>query len=507
VTAKRLYFAVAACAGVAYLGALWNRFALDDVYIVLMNPLVRSPAGIWRAFTNSYWAGNINTTVYRPLAVATFALDWQVNGAGPFGTAWFHAVNVGWHIGASLLVALLARRWRGDAAALAAGVLFAVHPVHVEAVANIVGRNELMAACFTLLALYAALERQSVGWTAAALAGGILSKENAAAAPVLIAGAWLLGIRPVPARRRLLAFVGTWVVLAGGYALLRWIVFRAYDEGVAGVAPVFVGQSAVTIRLTALAALADVGRLLLFPLHLQADYSPQERTAVTGFLDPRLLLGLAALAIWATLLVLAWRRRSELGGGRRLEAFGLGWVAVAYAPVANLIFPIGVLIAERTLYLPSVGLALAAGSLLARLERRRLYAALGLLGFAGGLRTALRVPVWRDTPVASVALLNDAPRSYISLSDAGWQFLYAHRPEQALDAFDRAGSLYTQDQRVYFAAAHAAFALGRSALADSFLARAERLCGRCPLSYHNQITAAQFLGYPAVADSLQAHRR
>jgi len=84
------------------------------------------------------------------------------------------------------------------------------------------------------------------------------------------------------------------------------------------------------------------------------DYSPAERTIVQNLSDGRFLLGLACLALWAWLLVMAWRRQ-------RSEAFGLGWIAIAFLLVSNLLFSDGVLLAERTLYLPSVGLALAAG--------------------------------------------------------------------------------------------------------------------------------------------------
>src|SRR5204863_7486006 len=149
--------------------------------LVVANPLVHGLSGVWRAFALPYFPAKLDTSVYRPLAIATYALDWSVGSAG-----WFHAVNLMWHIGASVLVALRARRWAGDAAGLVAGLVFAVHPVHVEAVANVVGRNELMAAVFTLLAVYAALEHGSVLWSAAALAAAVLSKENGAVAPGLI---------------------------------------------------------------------------------------------------------------------------------------------------------------------------------------------------------------------------------------------------------------------------------------------------------------------------------
>src|SRR5207245_10146552 len=117
---------------------------------------------------------------------------------------------------------------------------------------------------------------------------------------------------------------------------------------------VFLDQSPLMVRLTAVAALADIARLLVFPLTLRADYSPKERTAVAGFGGPLFLAGLACLALWAALLWLLVRRQ------RRVEALGVAWIGIALAPVANLLFTVGVLVAERTLYFPSVGLALAA---------------------------------------------------------------------------------------------------------------------------------------------------
>jgi hypothetical protein len=493
---RRVYLSVGASAVVVYLGALWNRFALDDLYIVVLNPLVRNPSGLWRAFGASYWAGNLNTTVYRPLAVASYALDWMVGSA-----AWFHAVNLLWHAAATVLVAALARRWAGDVAGLIAGLIFAVHPVHVEAVANVVGRNELMAATFVLLAVYAALEHGSVLWSGLAFACGLLCKENAIVTPALIAWAWLIGLRSVPERRALTRFAASWAIVGAAYFGLRYIVFRSYGEGIVAVAPVFIGQTPATVRLTALSTLSDVARLLVFPLHLRADYSPQERTAVTAVTDVRLWLGVLVVAVWGLLLAFALKR------GRRLEAFGLGWIAIAYSPVANLLFPIGVLLGERTLYLPSVGLALAAGGVLQQLPARRLALTAGALFLIGGARTVLRVPVWRDNLTATASLLEDAPMSYRTYDLVGWQFLWGRQTEQALGAFMRATDLFPRDQRVYLAAADAAFTLGRFTLGDSLLARADAICPQCPASYSNQAGAARLRGDSASADSLLSHAR
>lgn len=489
---RRLYAVVGLCAVVVYLAALWNHFVYDDTVVIVSNPLVHGWSGVWQAFARPYWPVELGGKLYRPLATATFVVDSHVDGA-----AWFHAVNLLWHAGASVGVAAVARRWAGAGAALLGGILFAVHPVHVEAVAYVVGRSELIGAFLALFAVYVAVERGSVGWSALALALAVLSKENAAVVPALVVWAWIVGIRPVPPRRRLVAFVASWVLVAILYGVVRWAVLHTYTQG-GGLAPVFVGQSPVAVRLTAIAALADVARLLVFPLVLRADYSPAERTLVTSGTDPRFLLGVLALTIWASLLVLAWRRR------RRVEAFGLGWIAVAYLPVANLLFPVGILTAERTLYLPSVGLALAAGAAAQAVPGRRLALLATLVLLAAAARTALRVPVWRDDTSLTLSMLDDSPRSYYGLARAAVQFQEARQPRRALEIFRRAMGAYDRSAMVFVAASDAALSSGQTALADSLLRRAARLCGRCENEFHFQETVARWRGDSAVADSLAA---
>jgi hypothetical protein len=499
-SSRHLYATVAACAVVVHLGALWNRWAFDDVYIIALNPLVHSPAGIWRAFLQPYWPPDFGGAMYRPLVVASLALDWFTHHV-----AWFHLVNLVWHAAASVAVAVLARRWSGEgggpAAALVAGLVFAVHPVHVEAIANVVGRAELMAGLFTLLGVYAALVRQSIGWSAVAIAGGLLSKESAAIAPALIVWAWIVGVAPRPSTRgRLAAFVGSWGALAAAYVAIRWTVLHPYAR-FESHAPVFAFQSALTVRLTAVAALADVARLLVFPLTLRVDYSPAERTVVTWPFDGRFALGLLAFAIWAGLLVLAWRK------GRRVEAYGIGWIALAFLPVANLLFPTGVLVAERTLYLPSAGLAIALGAWVRDLPLQRLRVLVAILVAAGAARSALRVPVWRDDLSATLSIFDDSPRSYRGPARMLGIYLSTRRPRQALEAASVAIGTFDKDAGLYLGAATAALAAGRPGLADTLFAQAERLCARCVGYYRFEAARARARGDTAVADSLLARVR
>jgi protein O-mannosyl-transferase len=495
---RRLYLAVIACALVPYIPALWNGFAMDDLYIIVWNPLVHSVQGVWHAFGGPYWPPDLGGQMYRPLPLADFAMDWAISRGHPL---WFHAMNLVWHAGVAVIVSSLVRRWANWPAALAAGLVFAVHPVHVEAVANVVGRAELMAAAGVCLAVYAAVVRQNVLLSGAALLLGLLSKENAVVAPVLIGWAWIVGLpsRPPPTRR-ILAFVASWVVIAGAYIAIRSIVLQPYAR-LNATAPVFLGESAFAGRLTAVAALGDVLRLLVFPLTLRVDYSPAERSIVRSLLDGRFVLGLACIVLWAALLVMAWRRQ------RRLETYGLGWIAIAFLPVSNLLFSSGVLLAERTLYLSSVGLALAAGAALARLPAPRFRNVLALLVLAGGIRSAVRTPVWHDDFSVTQSILQDSPESYRGPARMAALYQSHRQPDRALAALRIASRTYDRDPSLFIAGADAALTLGQSRLADSLLSRAELLCSRCPGYYRTQALAARSRGDSAVADSLLARMR
>src|SRR2546429_4940900 len=106
----------------------------------------------------------------------------------------------------------------------------------------------------------------------------------------------------------------------------------------------FVGEPGLTVRLTAVSAFTDVLRLLIFPLTLRVDYSPEERTVVTTPLDWRFAGGLVCAFAWGGALGVAWKR------ARKLEAFGLGWTAIALLPVANLLHTARVYPAQRPPY-------------------------------------------------------------------------------------------------------------------------------------------------------------
>ncbi|HET7825991.1 MAG TPA: hypothetical protein VFK90_11690, partial [Anaeromyxobacter sp.] len=185
----------AAVAAAAFANTLPNQPVLDDGWAVLDNPVVRT-LDVRRALGAQYGhaGGATLQGPYRPVATLTWALQYALHGRTPPG---YHLVNVLLHAVATALVVVLARRLllaaapqRASPGALGAGLLFALHPVHVEAVAPIVARTELLAAVGGLGALLLALgphRRARLAGASAALLAGVLSKETAAAVPLLYA--------------------------------------------------------------------------------------------------------------------------------------------------------------------------------------------------------------------------------------------------------------------------------------------------------------------------------
>jgi tetratricopeptide (TPR) repeat protein len=187
---------------------------------------------------------------------------------------------------------------------------------------------------------------------------------------------------------------------------------------------------------TVLGVVPEWGRLLLWPASLQADYGPPQ-IPIGGPFEGRHALGAGILLLWGALLVLAVRR------GERLIAAGLLWIPIALSPVSNLLFPTGILLAERTLFAPSIGLALIVAGLVDALPRRRtaVMGVVGLLVLLGGLRSHSRVEVWRDQQTFFDQMVVDGARSYRSWYSAG---LYA----RLLGDTDRARQLFAESWRL-----------------------------------------------------------
>jgi len=445
--------ALALFAAIVFANALTNGFVLDDRGILFGNPLVQQLGESWRAFAMPYWPEALGGGQYRPLGILGFALDWRLSGGDP---AWFHAVNIAWHVLATALVWRLARDLMTSPAAIVCAALFAVHPVHVEAVANVVGRLELMAAVFTLGALLAHRAGSLLAIPLFAL--GVLSKENAVVAIALIVVNDVL-LRPQTSdlRPRRKLYSGYAVVLAA-YLLTLAIVFndRPFHVMTGTLADASLGERLWTVATV----IPHYVRLLIAPASLSADYEAQVIPAAHGMTAAG-VIGLMLLASYVVAVVTAWRRHRPL-------AFALLWIGIAIAPVANVFFVSGITLAERALYLPSVGAMLALGIAFDVLLTQRKAIALGVAAaalMAGVLRTWSRTPVWRDDRAYVITLLTDHPESYRAHWVAGRVHRAAGRPADAAREFTLARRLFSGDHRVYSESADLAAAIGNASAA------------------------------------------
>jgi protein O-mannosyl-transferase len=474
-----LPWALVALAAIApYLNALPCGFAYDDGGLILKNPGVDPGQPWWRSLTSPYWPAEQQAGLYRPLTSLTYRIQRGMTGDAPLP---FHLANVLLHAGVALLVLGLVRRMAPARPNLSLGIalLFAVHPLHTEAVTNVIGRAELLAALFGLggylLWLRGPATPRRGLLIGAAFALAAASKESALAW-VIVIGAHRIGLLGDGRGYRQLATREA----AGGSAALRGALTA--DAAIAAGLVLYLAARALTLGallletpvslvdnplhdaaplarlLTAFGLLGRGAALTLAPLRLSADYSFDAIRVQTGPAGT----GLIALAAAVALGALAWR-------ARRSRPVYL-WAAVLYGawvlPVSNLLLPIGTIFAERLLYLPSLGLLIAAAAgveaLAARARRARI--ALWLLlavGLCFCARTVERNPVWTSDATLFTATAAAQPRSAKARSNLATLRAQAGRWPEAEAEYRAALAIYPSYLAALNGLGHALLMQGR----------------------------------------------
>jgi hypothetical protein len=457
--ADRLLFLVTAILALgASVASLGNGFALDDLPIIRDNPRVHTLAAPWTFLGQTYWPSDQGPALYRPLTLLGFAVQWVLGGGSP---AVFHLTSVLLYVVASLAAAWLALQILPRPAAFLVAALFAVHPVHVEAVGNVVGQSEVIVGALVAFATGWYVRARKAGLLGAgdglvlglSYAAALAAKEHAVVLPALLVLAELLLVAdPTPVRQRverLLPVILTLAAVLIGFWAIRTVV----TGGLVGrdIHPAF-RAGGLSLRVhTMLGVVPEWVRLLLFPLHLSADYNPQQVRVLTAAGWSGALGGfLVLVAGWGAWLL---RRRVPT------VSFGLLWAAVTLFPVSNLLIPTGILLAERTLFLPSLGVLLAVGGaasgLLPGLQRqparRRwlVFAGLWLVLAAWVIRSAVRQPVWKDNATLFARTLVDAPRSYKAVAAHAVMLLEAGQEVEGEREYRRALGLFPDDPNLF----------------------------------------------------------
>jgi Flp pilus assembly protein TadD len=430
--------ALVALALLATATGLHNGFTFDDGPIILANWRVHELHHIARVFAESYWPPELGGRLYRPLTMVAFTLEWWAGGGSPVA---FHVVNVVLYAAVTVALYALARQFLPAWAAWVAAALFAVHPVHVEVVANGVGQAELLAALTVVLATWWYVARRAVGslrgrdvvGLALLYVAGCLSKEHAIVLPALLLAAEMTVVAAPHRRRELWPLAVTLGAVAIAYLAVRASVL----QGVVGEIPAveFRGASMATRWWTMLAIAGQWLRLLVWPVHLAAVYSPPATPVLHG---PTLAVVPALVAIPA--FVWLARRGPAI-------AFGLAWAGICLLPTSNVLVPTGVYLAERTLFLPSVGVVMAIAAAVATVEIRvmTVRVAMALVLVAALMRSAMRQRVWHDDAALFASAVADEPRSYAAHYQWARALLAAGQHDTGVREAERAVQLYPDD--------------------------------------------------------------
>ena len=446
---------IAACCALVYFNTLTHEFVWDDNFQIVRNPFLHSDEPLGRLFVTDVWGythpdqkGTSN--YYRPLQMVTYRLTGQVAGLNPSA---FHGVNLLFHILATLAGYLVV--WQLTKAywvAISAAALFAVHPIHTEAVDWIAALPELGCCLFFFLSfwLFLLAEESSAGVGAKAaqtptlrlralslfaFAVALFWKEMVLTLPILI-GAYLFVVsdagqplisRVVKSTRRVLPYLA----VVASYLLVRYLVLGFLSR----VQHVWV-MSPSEFVMSVLYLAGKYWWKLILPLHLNNFHLFDP---VRSFADLRFLGAVGLLVVIIGWIVFAWRRFP-------LAAFAAGWVFVTLLPVFNIRGVGANVFSERYLYIPSLGFCMLAAWLVAQAlqwmpSRVRGIAGLSVLALASllySVQTIRRNGDWKNEFALFSSAVAESPQSAQMWTSFAQSCLEKGMPAEAERAYHEA---------------------------------------------------------------------
>ena len=393
-----------------------NEYAVDDTIVIVQNDFTKQgTAGLKSIFTTDAFEGHFGergkTLVaggrYRPLSIATFAIEQSFFGSNHPGYS--HIINALLYGATGVMIFLLLgllfpakadeKPWQQ--LALWITLLYLVHPIHTEAVANIKGRDEVMGMLFSMSALYLAVlavKKEKVLWLLPATACyflALLSKENAITFLAITPLTLFLFSKAKP--KDYVSVVLPMLLCAGLFLYLRSTYtgssLTKFTKEIMNDPFVYLTTSERygTLLYTYLSYL----KLLFFPLHMTHDYYPHQVPNIQlsnpmAIFSIVLNVGLIVYGLFAAL------KKDKLG-------YGILFYYISFSVVSQLFFTVGTNMNERFIYMPSFGFAIVIGILLYRLSNKipaqGKNVALGILVLVlalGSLRTISRNTDWKN---------------------------------------------------------------------------------------------------------------
>jgi len=445
-----------------YINSLSGDFIWDDIEQIVDNPVIKDIRNIPSFFTSDLWRLIDNPTIgsyyYRPFFLLSLAVDYNLWGLNPFG---YHITNLVLHALASFLVYQIGRRlFLKSTPALLGSMLFAVHPVHVESVAWISGRTDPMAAVFFLLSFYFyILFRDGKGLTMLIFSlisyfFSLLSKEIGITLPLLLL-VYELSFKPQSViqdkvshppltkggwgdfrdnKIRILQIAGIYLVISVVYLYIRALVLGD-AIGQFSASPPFEKRI-----YTSFGVILDYLRIMVLPVNLKLLYDVPLRES---FFNWQVIFSLLLLAAVFIATLLTYRKD-------KMVFFMSVWFFITILPVSNIVPMKPTMMAERYLYIPSIGMCLLGG-----LMFYRIYRAGSSLSLSPYLNILICVPfiilsamtfqrnkLWKDEVTFFAKMSEDAPQHAFSHQNLGDAYRKTGDMDKAITEWQTAIRLY-----------------------------------------------------------------
>ncbi|MCK5506469.1 MAG: tetratricopeptide repeat protein, partial [Thermodesulfovibrionia bacterium] len=468
------YFFFAIFGTLLFANSLNGEFLWDDKSYIVESQALRNVQNLWLIFQPDMFrslSGDY-VDITRPVMFASLLVDYQLWGLKPFG---YHAVNIALHILSTCLVFALSLRLTGHKwISFAGAFFFLIHPVHTEVIDGITFREDLLVTVFYLLSficfIRAVTSARTSGKAVQYLLSlllyllSLLSKEMAVTLPAMLF-LYLMIFEGEDARiGKIVKLFTPFIAITILY--LHWIT-STYSS--LPTPPSYPGQQLIYSLLNIPAMLTYYIRAFLLPMNLSPDPAFKVLTSLSDF---KLFLSFLFIGV-IFFITFKGRKKSPV------LTFFIVWFFITLLPVLQII-PTFNIVAERFLYLPSVGLSIIAGISLRPFIRERMHLLiLSVIIFSLSLLTIERNHIWRDANslwsdalkknahsyVAKINIENDFfEKKQYARAEKGFLEIISRWPDQA-EAYNNLSIIYLDDKR--YAQAEAILNKGVNSGADA----------------------------------------
>ena len=421
---------------------LFNDYTVDDETVITNNSFVQKGIkGIPEIICQNYFKGDNKINVgefsggrYRPFTLIVFAVEYQCFGANPFVS---HLINV---LLFTLLIALLFKlfhnpifREKDKYLAFFSCLLFAVHPIHTEVIANVKSRDEMITFILLIISLLTFLKNteKKNRWlfftSMLCFFLALLTKETAITF-IIIVPLILYFFFNHSVKRSVLLTIPLIIVFAG-YALLRLFIIGIPHSGISDIvnAPFILATPAQAFATKVFILLKYLG-LLIFPHPLSWEYGYNqipyvELSSIQFIFSISVLIGLSAYAIYSL-------------KKKTLISFCILYFFITISLVANFIADTGAPLAERFLFQPSLAFCIATASLYINIHKKSKVIATAfmlIILILFSVKSFMRNGEWKNNETLATTDVISSPNSIRANMAAAYIYLTKTNTETDLE--------------------------------------------------------------------------